>query len=213
MERIMVKIKVCGLTERQEAEWLREEGVDLAGMILFFPRSKRNITLEQAEGILQTLGQDIRRVAVVVSPTREQVRSLQSLPFDLIQIHGELRPEVLEELSIPFLRAFNVDNMWEWERFNTEKACAGYVFDAQVPGSGQTFDWGLVPPLPEGGKPMLLAGGLNPDNVVQALDRIHPDGVDVSSGVERDSGKGKDPEKIRAFVRAVRRWEEAHSVS
>lgn len=206
----MVKIKVCGLTDQREAEWLLEEGVDLAGMVLFFAKSKRNITPEQAEKILQTLGRDIRKVAVVVSPTCGQIRTLESLPFDLIQIHGEVRQEALDQLHKPFLRAFNVENMQEWERFRFEKKCAGYVFDAQSPGSGQAFDWKLIPKLPEHGKPMLLAGGLHPGNVVWALDRIYPDGVDVSSGVERDSGKGKDPEKIRAFVRAVRRWEEAH---
>ena len=77
--------------------------------------------------------------------------------------------------------------------------------DAVKPGSGETFDWSSIPNLPEDGKPYLLAGGLNPANVGNAIEAMHPDGVDVSSGVERDLEPGKDPEKIEAFVKTVRK--------
>ena len=90
------------------------------------------------------------------------------------------------------------------EKYEKESKCVGYVFDAVEPGSGKTFDWGSIPRLPENGKPWLLAGGLNPENVEAAIAGVHPYGVDVSSGVECASGQGKDPDKIRAFVRAVR---------
>lgn len=204
----MVKIKICGITSPEEAGWLLQEKVDYAGIVLFFPKSHRNISCEQAESIIRTLGDGVCKVAVVVSPTLPQIREIEKLAFDRIQIHGEVEQEVLDGLHIPFLRAFNVDNMQELERFRTMDQCVGYVFDAQVAGSGKTFDWTLIPALPEDGKLILLAGGLNPDNVAQALEKLHPDGVDVSSGVERSGGKGKDPAKIRAFVKAVRDWEE-----
>lgn len=201
----MTKIKICGLTSPQEAQWLREEKVEFAGMVLFCPKSKRNIQPEQAKEILHALGDGITKVAVVVSPTPGQLRQLEELSFDLVQIHGELHPEQLDGLSIPFLRAFNVDNMQEYEKYEDWKGCAGYVFDAATPGSGQTFDWTQIPEFARReGKLFLLAGGLSPENVAEAVRRVHPDGVDVSSGVERDKGKGKDPAKIRAFVRAVR---------
>ncbi len=200
----MTKIKICGLTTPQEAEWVSKSQVDYAGMVLFFPKSKRNITIEQAKEIMKSMLPQIQKVAVVVSPSALQIKEIQKAGFDIVQIHGQVLPEALETLRIPFLRAFNVDNMQEWERYEAEPKCIGYVFDAVKPGSGETFDWGSIPNLPEDGKPYLLAGGLNPDNVGSAVAAMHPYGVDVSSGVERDSGTGKDQEKMVAFVRAVR---------
>ena len=200
----MTKIKICGLTTPQEAEWVSKSQADYAGMVLFFPKSKRNITIEQAKEIMKFMLPQIQKVAVVVSPSALQIKEIQEAGFDIVQIHGQVLPEALETLQIPFLRAFNVDNMQEWERYETEPKCIGYVFDAVKPGSGETFDWSSIPNLPEDGKPYLLAGGLNPDNVGSAIAAMHPYGVDVSSGVERDSGMGKDPEKMGAFVRAVR---------
>lgn len=200
----MTKIKICGLATPQEAEWVSKSQVDYAGMVLFFPKSKRNITIEQAKEIMKSMLPQIQKVAVVVSPSALQIKEIQKAGFDIVQIHGQVIPEALETLRIPFLRAFNVDNMQEWERYEAEPKCIGYVFDAVKPGSGETFDWSSIPNLPEDGKPYLLAGGLNPDNVGSAVAAMHPYGVDVSSGVERDSGTGKDPEKMGAFVRAVR---------
>lgn len=200
----MTKIKICGLTTPQEAEWVSKSQVDYAGMVLFFPKSKRNITIEQAKEIMKSMLPQIQKVAVVVSPSALQIKEIQKAGFDIVQIHGQVLPEALETLRIPFLRAFNVDNMQEWERYEAEPKCIGYVFDAVKPGSGETFDWSSIPNLPEDGKPYLLAGGLNPANVGSAVAAMHPYGVDVSSGVERDSGTGKDPEKMEAFVRAVR---------
>lgn len=200
----MTKIKICGLTTPLEAEWVSKSQADYAGMVLFFPKSKRNITIEQAKEIMKSLSSKIQKVAVVVSPSALQIKEIQEAGFDIVQIHGQVLPETLETLRIPFLRAFNVDNMQEWERYEAEPKCIGYVFDAVKPGSGETFDWSSIPNLPEDGKPYLLAGGLNPANVGGAIAAMHPYGVDVSSGVERDSGMGKDPEKMGAFVRAVR---------
>lgn len=200
----MTKIKICGLTTPQEAEWVSKSQVDYAGMVLFFPKSKRNITIEQAKEIMKSMLPQIKKVAVVVSPSALQIKEIQEAGFDIVQIHGQVLPEALETLRIPFLRAFNVDNMQEWERYEAEPKCIGYVFDAVKPGSGETFDWSSIPNLPEDGKPYLLAGGLNSANVGGAIAAMHPYGVDVSSGVERDSGMGKDPEKMGAFVRVVR---------
>ena len=200
----MTKIKICGLTTPLEAEWVSKSQVDYAGMVLFFPKSKRNITIEQAKEIMKSMLPQIQKGAVVVSPSALQIKEIQKAGFDIVQIHGQVLPEALETLRIPFLRAFNVDNMQEWERYEAEPKCIGYVFDAVKPGSGETFDWSSIPNLPEDGKPYLLAGGLNPANVGSAVAAMHPYGVDVSSGVERDSGTGKDPDKMGAFVRAVR---------
>lgn len=200
------KVKICGLTSPAEARYLNENHVDFAGMVLFFPKSKRNISIEQAKDIMAALDASIKRVAVVVSPSIEQVRQIEAAGFDYVQIHGEI-PETETEaeaaIAIPILKAFNVSDMGSYEKYHNDSRIAGYVFDAIEPGSGKTFDWKLVDNIPRDEKLLLLAGGLNPDNVRMAIEAVHPDGVDVSSGVENDNGAGKNPERIRAFAIAV----------
>ena len=201
------KIKICGLTSPAEARYLNENHVDFAGMVLFFPKSKRNISIEQAKEIMAALDASIKRVAVVVSPSIEQVRQIEAAGFDYVQIHGEI-PETETEaeaaIAIPILKAFNVSDMGSYEKYHNDSRIAGYVFDAIEPGSGKTFDWKLVDDIPRDEKLLLLAGGLNPDNVRMAIEAVHPDGVDVSSGVENDDGAGKNPDKIHDFVAAVK---------
>lgn len=201
------KIKICGLTSPAEARYLNENHVDFAGMVLFFPKSKRNISIEQAKEIMAALDASIKRVAVVVSPSIEQVRQIEAAGFDYVQIHGEI-PETETEaeaaIAIPILKAFNVSDMDSYEKYHNDSRIAGYVFDAIEPGSGKTFDWKLVDNIPRDEKLLLLAGGLNPDNVRMAIEAVHPDGVDVSSGVENDDKAGKNPDKIHDFVAAVK---------
>ena len=197
------KVKICGLTSPAEARYLNENHVDFAGMVLFFPKSKRNISIEQAMEIMAALDASIKRVAVVVSPSIEQIRQIEAAGFDYIQIHGEI-PEAEAAIAIPILKAFNVSDMNSYEKYHNDSRIAGYVFDAIEPGSGETFDWRLVDNIPRDEKLLLLAGGLNPDNVRMAIEAVHPDGVDVSSGVENDDGAGKNPEKIHNFVVAVK---------
>lgn len=201
------KVKICGLTSPAEARYLNENHVDFAGMVLFFPKSKRNISIEQAMEIMAALDASIKRVAVVVSPSIEQVRQIEAAGFDYVQIHGEI-PETETEaeaaIAIPILKAFNVSDMGSYEKYHNDSRIAGYVFDAIEPGSGKTFDWKLVDNIPRDEKLLLLAGGLNPDNVRMAIEAVHPDGVDVSSGVENDDKAGKNPEKIHDFVAAIK---------
>lgn len=201
------KVKICGLTSPAEARYLNENHVDFAGMVLFFPKSKRNISIEQAMEIMAALDASIKRVAVVVSPSIEQVRQIEAAGFDYVQIHGEI-PETETEaeaaIAIPILKAFNVSDMDSYEKYHNDSRIAGYVFDAIEPGSGKTFDWKLVDNIPRDEKLLLLAGGLNPDNVRMAIEAVHPDGVDVSSGVENDDKAGKNPEKIHDFVAAIK---------
>lgn len=199
------KIKICGLTSPAEARYLNENHVDFAGMVLFFPKSKRNISIKQAMEIMAALDTSIKRVAVVVSPSIEQIRQIEAAGFDYVQIHGEI-PEAEAAIAIPILKAFNVSDMGSYEKYHNDSRIAGYVFDAIEPGSGKTFDWRLVDNIPRDEKLLLLAGGLNPDNVRMAIEAVHPDGVDVSSGVENDDGAGKNPEKIRAFATAVKSY-------
>lgn len=143
------KVKICGLTSPAEARYLNENHVDFAGMVLFFPKSKRNISIEQAKEIMAALDASIKRVAVVVSPSIEQVRQIEAAGFDYVQIHGEI-PETEAEAAkaIPILKAFNVSDMDSYEKYHNDSRIAGYVFDAIEPGSGKTFDWKLVDNIP-----------------------------------------------------------------
>lgn len=200
-----MKIKICGITTIEETEYLNHNHVDFAGMVMFFPKSKRNITLDQAKRLTDALDPSIQKVAVVVSPTLEQVLQLEKLHFDYIQIHGTLSEELLQETHTPILKAFNVNDISEYEYYHSLPQIAGYVFDAARPGSGQTFDWSLVQAVPKDEKLLLLAGGLNAGNVEEAIRFVHPDGVDVSSGVEYDDHAGKDPLKIAEFVQICRK--------
>ena len=202
-----VLVKVCGLTDTVEADYLNKNKVDFAGFVLFFPKSKRNISIEKAEQIMAELDENIKKVAVIVSPDESEIQQINGSGFDYVQIHGEI-PETETEaeaaIAIPILKAFNVSDMGSYEKYHNDSRIAGYVFDAIEPGSGKTFDWKLVDNIPRDEKLLLLAGGLNPDNVRMAIEAVHPDGVDVSSGVENDDKAGKNPEKIRDFVAAVK---------
>lgn len=199
-----MKIKICGLTSPTEAEYLNRNHVDFAGMVLFFPKSKRNINLEQARLIMEALNDEIKTVAVVVAPTIEQVLEIQEAGFDYVQIHSDIPEGLFEQIHIPVLKAFNVSDLDKFEEYYKQDKIAGYVFDAAGYGSGKSFDWSLVKDIPRDEKLFLLAGGLNPENVAEAIRYVHPDGVDVSSGVENDNGKGKDGEKIDKFAQKAR---------
>lgn len=207
----MAYIKICGITEEKEIEYLNEAMPDFAGFVLFYPKSKRNITIEQAVHLLQALSADIKSVAVTVKPSSEQIREIEAAGFDYIQIHGEISEEIFDGIRIPVLKAFNVSDMSSFDRYSRKDHVAGYVFDAGVPGSGQTFDWELVNSLnmknnlsEEGRKIALIAGGIHCDNAVEALRRTRLSGVDTSSGVENDNGVGKSKEKIDLLIKSVR---------
>ena len=199
-----VLIKVCGLTDVTEAAYLNKNKINFAGFVLFFPKSKRNISIEQAEKIMTELDDNIKKVAVVVSPNKEQISQINDSIFDYIQIHGETSDDVLEMAKLPILKAFNIDDMNELERYKKNDKIKGFVFDAAKPGSGKAFDWNILKKIECEEKLLILAGGLNVRNVKEAVEFVNPDVVDVSSGVEYDNEVGKDPEKIEEFANQVR---------
>lgn len=226
----MTKIKICGLTRPEEVRWILEEKVDYFGMVLFFPKSRRNNSMENAKKLLGVyreecvlLGQgdedfvSPRAVAVTVSPVPEQIKEIEEAGFDMLQIHGKLSKEAYDAIHLPVIRAFNVTDMEAYERYRDCPKVAAYLFDAQNPGSGHTFDWKLLgdsirDSVSRDKKLLFLAGGLHAQNVREAIRTVHPDVVDVSSGVEVKTETGstaggtvvfKDREKIREFVRKV----------
>lgn len=192
-------IKICGLTSPYEAGYLNEYNVDFGGMVLFFPKSKRSIDIKRAKEIMTALSESIKSVAVTVSPTVEQLREIEAAGFDILQVHGDLSDDVISSANIPIWRAFNENT--DLDRYNGIGKITGYVFDAAEPGSGKTFDWSKIKDIKTDGKMIILAGGLTPENVGAAIEYTSPDAVDVSSGVENDSGFGKDKRKIELFVK------------
>lgn len=198
-----VLVKVCGLTDTVEADYLNKNKVDFAGFVLFFPKSKRNISIEKAEQIMAELDENIKKVAVIVSPDESEIQKINGSGFDYVQIHGEIKDRLLEQISKPVFKAFNIKDIKNIHKYQNNAKIVGYVFDAAVPGSGKVFDWSILNDIKRDAKTFILAGGLNDSNVREAVKLVNPDVVDVSSGVEYDSGSGKDPEKIKQFIRQL----------
>ena len=213
------QVKICGLTRIEEAAYLNEAAADYAGFV-FYPKSKRNLSIPQAKQIMKELSPSIKRVAVLVSPRAEEIKEIEEAGFDIIQIHKELYPETYAAAQKPLWRALNIANAKELKEQKTgaegsgqnslaeedpEKKIAAYLIDGENFGSGQTFDWSAAERIREfvGESAFILAGGLNPDNIEEAIRLFTPDIVDVSSGVEGKSGK--DREKILEFVRKARK--------
>jgi phosphoribosylanthranilate isomerase len=218
-----MKVKICGLTRREEAAYLNEAGADYAGFV-FFEKSKRNVTIPQAQAIRAQLDERIRSVAVTVSPDVALAQTLEEAGFAILQIHGELSPKVLEAVQIPVWYAVNIADEKELEaRMNFLKdlpkrlsnKIEAIVVDGAEYGSGKTFDWTKSKRLKKAGaqsppdlfchRRFVLAGGLHPGNVQDGIALFAPDVVDVSSGVEGASGK--DRERIIEFIRKVREYE------
>jgi len=198
-----VLVKVCGLTDTMEADYLNKNKVDFAGFVLFFPKSKRNISIEKAEQIMAELDENIKKVAVIVSPDESEIQQINGSGFDYVQIHGEIKDRLLEQISKPVFKAFNIKDIKNIHKYQNNAKIVGYVFDAAAPGSGKVFDWSILNDIKRDAKTFILAGGLNDSNVREAVKLVNPDVVDVSSGVEYDSGRGKDPEKIKQFIRQL----------
>ena len=216
------KIKICGMTCDEDIKAVNTCLPDYIGFVLFFPKSKRNISIEQAKHLLEKVDEKIKTVAVVVSPTTEQLKQIEEVGFDYIQIHGTVTDEVYEQCRLPILRAFNVSDLDKLEKYEAKDKIKGYVFDSKTPGSGKTFDWNLINDIRQRQKTdtssndvshkttpkmVFLAGGIDETNVKRAISEVVPDVIDLSSAVEKASEdgtfRGKDPEKIRTIVTMV----------
>ncbi len=205
----LVEVKICGLTSEADVQILEKYGADYAGMVLYYPKSRRNIDVTLAATFVTELKKsDIKTVAVVVSPDVAQLEAIQNAGFDYIQIHGELSEDVYDRCNIGIIKAVNIkqqsedDIYLETKRWRSLDKVKGLLFDAGVPGSGKTFDWNSLKKVDCGNKKLFLAGGLTPDNVRNAIEVVKPDVVDISSGVEYDdlSVKGKDENKVKTFI-------------
>lgn len=205
----MTRAKICGITRVEDALAAARLGADAIGLV-FYPPSPRHVSIAQARAIAAALPPFVTTVGLFVNPEAAQVKTvLGELRLDMLQFHGEETPEFCASFGVPYLKAVRVkpgvDLVQYAARFHGAK---GLLLDAFVAGTaggtGQTFDWALIPsglPLP-----VILSGGLDPDNVQNAIERVKPWAVDVSSGVEASKGI-KDVAKIAAFMQGVRNAE------
>ena len=210
-------IKICATTCIEDALASIEAGADALGFV--FAPSKRRVTPEQAQGIAAQLPGNIGRVGVFQDDSVERVSEIvQRVGLTAVQLHGEETADFIADLTSRWPREHRIEvikTVMVNEHFPERFAAAcqdgvgidSILFDSGA-GSGRTFDWDAVRPLLGDHKRLIVAGGLNPQNVGDAIKKFKPWGVDVVSGVEREPGR-KDPEKLKAFVAAVRRAEKS----
>ncbi len=198
------RIKICGITNLDDALWAVEAGADALGFV-FYPESPRRIDAESARAIVRRLPPFVTGVGVFVDEKIETVREIvRYCHLDLCQLHGDESPEFCEWCERPVIKAFRVRDRAFLEGMKRYDV-SGFLLDAWQPdrfgGTGKAADWSLAKEGAGKGR-VILAGGLTPENVGDAVARVRPYGVDVSSGVEASPGR-KDREKVRRFVAAV----------
>ncbi|VFN01614.1 MAG: phosphoribosylanthranilate isomerase [Candidatus Kentron sp. G] len=203
--RARTRIKICGITRSEDALAAARLGVDAIGLV-FYPPSPRAVTLDRARAIAALLPPFITLVALFVNPGNTLVEEvIDALPIGLLQFHGDETPADCERYRRPYMKAVRMHEGIElsgWmDRFSSASALLLDTYRKDLPGgTGQTFDWSLVPS--QRTLPLVLAGGLTPDNVRQAVGMVKPFAVDVSGGVE--SAKGiKDADKMAMFIAEV----------
>lgn len=192
----MTKVKICGLKTVEAVQVAVEAGADYIGFV--FAESRRQVSLEQAEKLASSIPATVQKVGVFVSPSLAELeQAIDQVGLDLVQIHGDFDENLLSQISVPVIRAVQVQSGGE-----TLHSQADYLlFDAPVAGSGRTFDWNKLDSSAIS-QPFFIAGGLDADNVRAAVQTFSPYAVDVSSGVETDGVK--DNEKIRRFIERVK---------
>ncbi len=201
-----VTVKICGITSEADALAAAEAGADAIGL-MFYEGSPRHVTLEQAKAISAALPQHVMRVGVFVNAEEAFVhQALTECMLNILQFHGDETPEECSRYPVMTLKAFRVQGEETLAQLEAYPS-AGYLLDAYVKdalgGTGATFNWDLAVRAQEFGKPIFLAGGLTPENVAEAVRKVQPFGVDVSSGVEIEPGR-KDAEQMRTFVAAAK---------
>ena len=201
MPRTMIRIKICGITNADDARAAAEAGADAIGLI--FADSPRRVTPAQAARIVAAVPVFVTTVGVFVDADAETIeRTARQVRLDRVQLHGDEPPELAARLSRPVIKRLRVGPDTDADTLRREadrwRGCA-ILLDPGA-GSGEAFDWSLAAEL---GRPVIVAGGLTVENVAEAIRQARPAAVDVCSGVEREPGR-KSVAKMQAFVRAVR---------
>lgn len=199
------RVKICGITRIADALAASNAGADAIGLVFYEP-SARNVSIDDAVGIVETAGSFVTTVGLFVDPTADEVRKvLEALSLDRLQFHGDESEAFCQQFAKPYIKALRAKPDADFTALVAAyPSAAGILLDSYKPGvaggTGEVFDWDTIPMKVRDG--IILAGGLNPDNVAGAIRAIRPAAVDVSGGVESSPGI-KSEEKIRAFIEAV----------
>ncbi|MCQ4264393.1 phosphoribosylanthranilate isomerase [Stutzerimonas stutzeri] len=202
----VVRSKICGITRVEDALTAAEAGADAIGLV-FYPKSPRAVSVQQARDIVAALPPFVTTVGLFVNASRCEIGEiLDAVPLDMLQFHGDESPAECEGFHRPWFKALRVgggeDIAAQAARYRNASGILLDTFVAGVPGgTGERFDWSLIPAALT--KPLILAGGLTMENVQQAIAEVRPYAVDVSGGVEASKGI-KDAHKVMAFVERVR---------
>lgn len=205
----MVRVKICGLTNLEDARWAFQQGADLLGFI-FVPASPRCIPPAQAAAIIEALraeGCQALCVGVFVDAPAPEVQEIAlQCKLDLVQLHGAEPPAYARQMPCPVIRAHRVRGPVPWGELLAYHAWA-YLLDSYNPqkagGTGQAWEWDVLEKAARPAVRVIAAGGLTPDNVAEMVRRLNPWGVDVSSGVESRPGQ-KDPRKVLNFIQRAK---------
>lgn len=203
------RIKICGLTDPEDALAAAKAGADALGLV-FYPPSPRHIEIDQAWSIIDVLPAFVTTTALFVNPEPGLVKSvIQGLQIDLLQFHGDETPAFCEQFERPYIKAVRMQPDTDLaelsRRYATARALLLDTYVKGVPGgTGEAFNWDWVAPSKRDDDclPIILAGGLMPENVAQAIQTVRPWAVDVSGGVEVTPGE-KSERRIQSFVTAV----------
>ena len=202
----MVRVKICGITNLEDATAAIDFGADALGFV-FFKGSPRYVTVEQAAAIVCKLSAFVTTVGVFVDESPEIISSaISGAGIDVVQLHGEEKTEAcrFSRRSIKAIRIKSIDSLEPLKNF--KDLVSAFLLDAYAPntlgGTGRIFNWDIAVEAKQFGR-IILAGGLTPDNIQDAVRHVRPYGVDVSSGVEQEKGK-KDHQKMRLFIERAR---------
>jgi phosphoribosylanthranilate isomerase len=201
-----VKVKICGVTNAGDAEAAVQAGADALGL-MFYAGSPRHISLEQAQRIAAGVPPHVIRVGVFLEPEPSEVfAAIQKCGLNVLQFHGGESPDFCAQFGVMILKAFRVRDAASLKPM-ADFAADAFLLDSYVAdkagGTGETFNWDLAVEAKRFGKPIFLAGGLTAQNVAEAVHKVKPFAVDVSSGVEQAPGR-KDAKKMQDFIAAVR---------
>ncbi len=204
----MVRVKICGITNLADAKVAVEAGADALGFV--FAKSPRRVTPDRARAIVSALGPWVATVGVFVNEAPDRVRRIaERCGLTAVQLHGSETPASLKKFApLRTIKTFHVDDTFSASVSRPYEAASGFLLDTRVGnrlgGTGMRFDWAAASDRVRGmRRPVIISGGLTPDNVREAVRVFSPYGVDVSSGVERSPGK-KDPQLVKEFIRNAR---------
>ncbi len=205
----MTWIKICGITDIKDALKVVELGADALGFV-FYEKSPRKITKEKAKEIIDSLPKGVVKVGLFVDELEEKVNEITSYcNFDILQFHGDETPDYCKKFPQKIIKAFRIkdkESLANIPKYEVDYYLLDAYSEAAPGGTGRTFNWNLAKEAKEFGKPIILSGGLNPENIIEALEKVSPFGVDVSSGVELSPGK-KDQKKLKEFITEAKGFE------